>query len=174
MRLPGFVCFCLLAGLMTGYAQTDSSFSVVRDGDTAVFPFRVYKSTMQMANAKKGSLPVYGFDSAQVNRIHELLSDFVAMEEKYEALDQNNDRKDSLYQNKLSLYVEMDSIQELRVKNYEQAYQSMLAVNNQLNAQVENCEKLALRAKRKAGFNSLLIGTLTGLSVGMILEHLMN
>jgi hypothetical protein len=156
------------------YAQTDSSFVLVRNGETATFPFHVITENKQLANSSKLHFPVYGFSAAQVNRMRELLNLFVKNESDFDKLQLNNQQKDSVYKAKVGLYIEMDSIQELRLNNYQLAYQSALNINDQLNIQLNSCEKTALTQNRKQKIKSLLLGILLGVSAGIAVVQLVH
>ena len=68
----------------------------------------------------------------------------------------------------------MDSIQELRLNNYQLAYQSVLNVNDQLNVQLNSCEKTALAGSRRQKIKSLLLGVLLGISAGITVAQLVH
>jgi hypothetical protein len=164
----------MLTSVVCGHAQTDSSFALVRNGETAVFPFHVITDNKQLISSSKLHFPVYGFNATQVSRMRELLNLFVKNESDFDQLQLNSQQRDSIYKIKVALYTEMDSIQELRLNNYQLAYQSVLKVNEQLNVQLTNCEKTALAGSRKQKIKSLLLGMLLGLSTGIVMEQLVH
>jgi hypothetical protein len=164
----------MLTSAINGHAQTDSSFALVRNGETAVFPFHVFTENKQLISSSKLHFPIYGFSAAQVNRMQELLTLFVKSESDFDQLQLNNLQKDSVYKTKVALYIEMDSIQELRLNNYRLAYQSLLKVNEQLNVQLNRCEKTALTDGRRQKIKSLLQGILLGIATGVTLELLVH
>lgn len=164
----------LLATTMQLKAQADSSFSIVRKGEKAIFPFHVFTENKQLINGSKLHLPIYGFSAAQVNRMHQLLNLFVKNESDFDQLQMNSQQKDSIYKAKVTLYIEMDSIQELRLNNYQLAYQSLLKVNEQLNLQLNSCEKTAVTESRNQKLRSVFLGILLGLLTGITMEQVLH
>src|SRR5258705_12526368 len=168
-----YLCVLLLAVSLVcssnSYCQIDSNFTVVRKSKTATIPFKVFSKPEHFKNIKKIPLPIYGFDSNELNRIQVLYSLLVSKEGLTDTIRVVDMQKDSLYNAKIFYYKENDSISNLRVGNYKEAYNSLLIYNKQLNDYVKECEATALKQRTRSNINSTLFGILGGLVTGVII-----
>jgi hypothetical protein len=149
-------------------AQKDTSFSVTRNGVVATFPFRVYRNATQMKAETKQTFPAYAFDSKQLYRINELLVLFTQNEQDYAKWKQLANQKDSILQTKISFYQKNDSLQQQRVQNFENSYNSLLVMNQKYDADLKACEQLAVDTKRMQTKNTIMVGA-GALAVGLLL-----
>ena len=150
-------------------AQLDTSFTLTRFGTPAIFSYKKFNQADQLKNLKVSDLPQYSFNENQFKRIKGLLDLFVTNESEFITLRKNLNEKDSIYLAKIAVYNQMDSIQNLRTKNFEQAYNSLVLVNTQFNQQLINCKDIAEKEVRKNKFNSAMFGVLAGITTGVIL-----
>jgi hypothetical protein len=151
-------------------AQQDTSFTLFRFGTPAIFSYKKFSQADQYKNVKGAiDFPQYSFNESQFKRIKGLLDLFVTNENEFTKLRRNLNEKDSIYLAKIAVYNQMDSIQNLRAKNFEQAYNSLVLVNTQFNQQLINCKDIAEKEVRKNKFNSAMFGVLAGLTTGVIL-----
>jgi hypothetical protein len=165
---PLIVLICLFC-FWDVKAQLDTSFTLVRFGTPGIFNYKKYTSAEQFKNIRGLELPQYSFNEMQFNRIKGLLDKFITNESDYILLRKNFDKKDSIYNAKIAVYNQIDSIQGLRSKNFEQAYNSLVMVNTQFNQQLINCKEIAEKEVRKGKLNSVMYGILGGLTSGVIL-----
>lgn len=147
-------------------AQTDSTFSLLRDGVEAKFQFLKLTKPEQFKTIGSSSLPLYSFNQGQYNRIKGLLVRFTQMEKEYYLLLNNYHEKDLISATKEKAMIEEALLQEQRAKNFETSYNTLLGVNAQLNDQVKKAEQLAIREHKKRKLNSLLFGVVA-LSAGV-------
>lgn len=166
--IPTLMILLLGINSFDAKAQSDEDFTVNRNGKQAVFSYKVLNNSKQVSTAKGITYPLYGFRPKEVERIKELLTLFTANEAEYALLQKDSRLKDSIYKAKIALYVEMDTIQELRLRNYVSAYNSLDKINQQLDHQVVNCEKAALVEERNRKLKASFFGGVVGLSVGIL------
>jgi len=162
------ILWLMLIGAVGVSAQKDSSFSVTRNGVVATFPFRVYRNANQMMLDTKQTFPAYAFDGKQLYRINELLQLFTQNEKEYGQLKSLANQKDSILQTKISFYQKNDSLQQQRVKNFENSYNSLLIMNQKYDEDLKACEKLAIDTKRMQTKNTIMVGA-GALAVGLLL-----
>jgi hypothetical protein len=162
------VVWMMLVTSVSVSAQKDSSFSVTRNGVVATFPFRVYRYATQMKADTKQTFPVYAFDSKQLYRINELLVLFTQNEKDYGKWKLLANQKDSILQTKISFYQKNDSLQQQRVQNFENSYNSLLVMNQKYDADLKACEQLAIDTKRMQTKNTIMVGA-GALAVGLLL-----
>lgn len=149
---------------LPGHAQVDTTFNIVRKNVAAKFSF-----TKHTKNSPVQNYPAYTIEKSQIHRINMLLRSFVNNEAGCDLLIQNYDQLDSIFKMKELHYTEIIETQELRSQNYEDAYQSLLAINTQLDQQLKSCSDLAVTQRRKSKRNAGLMGILIGLSGGLII-----
>lgn len=145
------------------HAQVDTSFTIVRKNMSAQFSFTKY------TKAAKLNYPVYTIEKSQIHRVHMLLRSFVKNETSYDSLLMNHDHLDSILKSKELHYTEIIKTHELKFKNYEDAYQSLLTINGQLDQQLNNCKQLAVTEHKKGKGKVKLLGILAGLTAGIII-----
>jgi hypothetical protein len=168
MRFAKFSLLWVMLMIAVGVdAQKDSSFSVSRNGVVATFPFRVYRNATQMKADTKQTFPAYAFDSKQLYRINELLVLFAQNEQDYAKWKLLANQKDSILQTKISFYQKNDSLQQQRVQNFENSYNSLLVMNQKYDADLKACEQLAIDTKRMQTKNSIMVGA-GALAVGLL------
>lgn len=151
------------------YCQIDSNFILVRKADTAKFSFKVFSNPEQFRNVTRMPLPLYGFNGDQLSKVQTFFSAFLKLEAQEESFRLECKQKDTIYKALLFYYKERDSINNLRVGNYQEAYTSLLTYNSQLNNYVKECEATALKQRRRSNINSTLFGILGGLVTGTII-----
>lgn len=149
-------------------AQTDSTFSVTRNGVEAKFPFIKIARPEQLKTVANSALPLYSFNRMQYVRIKALLTSFAQMENEYRLLLVNRDKKDSVSDIKEKTMAENVKLEEARAKNFEISYNTLLNVNTQLNDRLKSAEQLAIHEHRKQKLKSILVGALA-LSTGIII-----
>ncbi|HTH57083.1 MAG TPA: hypothetical protein VL728_13630 [Cyclobacteriaceae bacterium] len=150
-----------------GSAQADSTFSVMRNGVEAKFPYTKWMKPEQFNMLKSSSLPLYSFNQVQYNRIKSLLTSFGQMENDYRLLLNNYREKEMVFSTKEKTLVDKAALEEERAKNFEASYNKVLAVNAQLNEQIKKTEQLAIREHKKRNMKTILIGALA-LSAGVV------
>lgn len=163
MKILFLLLFIFLSALDC-YAQIDTSFTVVRKNVAAKFSFTKYSK-----NSPVQHYPMYTIEKSQIHRVNMLLQSFVNNEAGCDLLLKNYDQLDSIFNMKELHYTEIIQTQELRSKNYEEAYQSLLTINEQLDQQLKNSRDLALTEHKKKRNNATLFGILGGLSAGLII-----
>jgi len=149
-------------------AQSDSTFSVLRNGIEAKFPFTKFARPDQFRTVASSALPLYGFNKAQFIRIRSLLTNFAQMENDYQKLVLNHHEKDSLLAIKEKTLTQNVKLEEERAINFQTSYNSLLGINAQLNDQVKNAEQLAIHEHKKRKLNSILLGVLA-FSAGVVI-----
>jgi hypothetical protein len=164
--LLSFLLTCLIASIALG--QSDSTFSVMRNGAEAKFPFKKFTTAEQFKSVSNTALPMYSFNRAQYVRIKSLLSNFTQLESDYKVLLINRDKKDSIGLIKEKTLTEGFKLQEERAKNFESSYNSLLKVNAQLDEQLKKAEQLAIHEHRKKNLRSILVGVLA-FSAGVVI-----
>jgi len=75
---------------------------------------------------------------------------------------------DSVHAKKEKVYRNLDSLNQICIKNLEQAYESSLKINQNLDLQMQKCEALAKNEQRKVQWKSMIWGALGGLTTGTI------
>ena len=150
------------------HAQKDSSFTIIRNGVTATFPFKVYRSASEMKSSNTNTFPVYTFDRKQLYRINELLVLFTQNENNYNQIRVLNEKKDSIIQSKMTLIQKNDSLEQQRAKNYEIAFTQLSDLNKKMDADLKACEQLAIATNRNKTKNIVLVGA-GSLAVGLLL-----
>jgi hypothetical protein len=163
-KLFSLVSTLALFSSLHTHAQLDTSFSIVRKNIPATFSFTKHSKDSPVQN-----YPVYTIEKSQIHRMNMLLRSFVNNETHCDSLQQNNNQLDSILKIKEGGYVKIIETQELRSKNYEEAYKSLLTLNSQLDQQLKNCKDLALAEHKKKKSNATLFGVLAGLSAGLII-----
>jgi hypothetical protein len=159
------IFFCSLTENI--YAQTDSTFSVLRNGVVAKFPFTKLTKPDQLRAIGSAQLPLYSFSQPQYNRIKTLLINFAQMETEYRLLLVNHDKKDSLYSIKEKALTESMKLESDRTKNFQNSYTSILKINSELNDQLKKTEQLAIHEHKKKKWNTILVAALA-LSAGVV------
>ena len=114
-------------------------------------------------------MPFYAFNGSELSDIQTLYSLLLKEGGQQTLFRLQCHQKDSLYTTLLDYYKERDSINNLRVGNYQVAYTSLLAYNSQLNNYVKDCEAIALKQRRRSNINSTLFGILGGIVTGTII-----
>ena len=168
MKLLLILCPLTVACAITASAQADSTFSIMRSGHEAKFPFIKFTKSEQLSTFPNSSLPIYAFDKTQYSRIKGLLYNFALIENDYKQMLIVRDKKDSVATLKERTLTESFKLQEERAKNFEASYNSLLSVNKQLNDQLKNAEQLAKAEHRKKKLKPILVGVLA-LSAGVII-----
>jgi CRISPR/Cas system CMR subunit Cmr6 (Cas7 group RAMP superfamily) len=97
-----------------------------------------------------------------------LLQLFTQNEKEYGQLKSLANQKDSILQTKISFYQKNDSLQQQRVKNFENSYNSLLIMNQKYDEDLKACEKLAIDTKRMQTKNTIMVGA-GALAVGLLL-----
>ncbi|HEU5291937.1 MAG TPA: hypothetical protein VFU05_14905 [Cyclobacteriaceae bacterium] len=164
MKRTSTLLLLLLLCVLHSRAQIDTSFSIVRKNEIAKFSFTRYNKNSILQN-----YPVYTIEKLQIHRINMLLRSFVNNEASCDLLVKNYHQLDSVFKMKELHLTEITKTQELRVKNHEEAYQSLLTINTQLNQQLKNCKDLALSEHKKGKKKAALVGILAGVSAGLII-----
>lgn len=138
-----FLLFLLFwVGTITGFAQTDS-LVFDRQGKKKVIELKKVKNLEQLKTISGVAFPMYAMPEKELLRLKNIIDTYIKLELEYDKLKSDFHQKDSIYAKKTGLYIEMDCLQRMRASNYEQAYLSLFRVNEQLDAQLKNCEKLA-------------------------------
>jgi len=150
-----------------GFAQTDSTFSVMRNGVEAKFPFTKFTRAEQFKTVH-ASLPLYSFNQTQYNRIKALLINFAQLENECKLLQANHHDADSVYKFKEKVLTENAKLEQERAKNFETSYHQLLGINGELNDQLKVAEQLAIREHRKRNLKTILVGALA-LSAGVVI-----
>ena len=139
------------------FAQADSTFTLMRNGIEARFPFTKWE---KLERFKSVSLPVYSFNQLQFNRVKGLLISFAQMEQDYQLLLSNYHEKENFMAAKEKALLDKASLEQERAKNFETSYNQLLTMNAQLNDQLEKTELLAVHEHRKRKVKSVVIGLL--------------
>jgi len=153
LTLLSFACITCV------FAQKDSSFIIMRNGQAGVFPFKVYQSSNQVKAQLPTSYPAYVFEPKQVKRLNELILYFVENEKDYNQQLKLYSKKDSLLLSKIDFLQKNDSLEKLKTLNYESSYNKLLELNKKYDADLIKCEKLALDTNNKKIKNTLIVGT---------------
>lgn len=164
------VLLLVTAGRPLAEAQSDSTFSVLRNGIEAKFPFTKFTRLEQFGAIPSSTLPLYSFNKTQYTRVRSLLTHFTQMENDYQLLLTNHQQKDSLFAVKEKALTESVKLEGQRTMNFQTSYNALLGVNAQLNAQVKKAEQLAIHEHKKRKLNSILLGVLTfsaGVAIGV-------
>jgi hypothetical protein len=159
-----FLSLIAFHSTITCIAQSDTSFTVVRKNAAAKFSFTKHNKSSPVQQ-----YPLYTIEKSQIHRINMLLRSFVNNEAGCDLLVKNYDQLDSIFKMKELHYTEIIKTQELRSKNYEDAYQSLLVINAQLDQQLKNSRDLALAEHKRKRNNATLLGIVGGLSAGLII-----
>ncbi len=152
-----------------GIAQSDS-LVFERQGLKNVIELKKVKSLEQLKTIAGLGFPVYAISEKELMRLKNIINTYIKLESEYDKLKINFNQKDSIHTKKANLFLEIDSLQRMRASNYEQAYVSLIKVNEQLNNQLIHCEKLTKKERRKGKLSAALFGILGGLSAGLMIS----
>ena len=150
------------------FAQADTSLTFIRKGLTSTIPVKKFYSVDQLKNVLPTNLPLYALSEKQFIRVKSILESYIKIEADYDLLRSEFNKKDSVFAAKTNIYNELDSLNRMRIQNFEQAYNASLKINEQMNIQLKNCEGLAKKEHNKSKLKAAIFGILGGLSAGLV------
>lgn len=156
-----WVCLLSLALSVNANAQSDTTYVLLRNGEEARFTFLKITEAGQYSR-RELVFPQYSLSGRQLKRIIQLLERFVSIEADYEYLKKLQLEKDSITSLRASGMSDVLRKASLRADNFQNGYDKLLVINQQLDETLKKCEAVALTSQKRNRRLVLFTGIMAG------------